>query len=111
MPLSVVALISLLGPTCKEAVSIMERSLMEKMPPHCEAVVKLCKTNHTIIVNSCGEATAMIAHLDMPMEERKNLSLCLWRNLVHHINGLNCLNMYKLMMENIKALIKIVSKF
>lgn len=109
MPLSVAALISLLGPTCKEADTIMERSLMDHMPHQYEAVVKMCKTNHTIIVNSCGEATAVIANLDMPLEERQNLCICLWRNLVRHINALNCVNMYNLMMENIKALIKRVS--
>lgn len=109
--MSVAALISLLGgPMCKEVDAIMERSLMDRMPQHCEAITNLCKSNHTIIVNSCGEATAIIANLpDTSMEERKNLCICLWTNLVQHINGLKCLNMYKLMTENIKALIKIVS--
>lgn len=111
MPMSVAALISLLGPTCMEADAIMERSMMDHMPQPCEATVKLCKTNYTMIVNLCGEATAIIAKLTMPIEGRKNLCICLWKNLIQHINDLKCSNMYKLMMDNIKALIKIVSKF
>lgn len=108
--MSVAALISLLGPTCKEADAIMERTSMDRMPQHCEAIVELCKTNHIMIVNSCGEATAIIANLsDISMEDRKNLCICLWTNLIQHINGLKCLKMYNLVTENIKALIKIVS--
>lgn len=109
MPMVVVSLAALLGPLDEFVMRIVNRSELSRVRQPYNGFELFGKIGKTL-VNSTAEATVLIAKIK-DVESHRQITTCLWRNLLHNINALKCYDHFNLMLDNIEALINCVSVF
>lgn len=110
MPLTVTALISMLGSETrvgdKVVVDIMKRSGMEQSG--FASMPQIMRLIWKVVVNACGESTVVLAKMNCTDDERNALCTCLWTNLLHQLEHLQNWEAFNLMLDNVFALIRLV---